>query len=97
MFLAVAIMMTSDRESNRMKTTPLIFTTIQQITSHQFDGNHHHDSPAFDAIDSFVKSTQTTMSDKAEALRTMQDKGMGCGRQEDVDDETFVELYLNSL
>lgn len=77
-----------------MKTTPIIFTTIQQITSHQFIGNHHSDSHAFNAIDSFVKSPQISVADKAEALRQMQDRGMGCGRQEDMDDETFVAAYL---
>lgn len=80
-----------------MKTTPIIFTNIEQIKSHTFVGNHASDAHAFNAIDSFVQSTQTSIADKAEALRQMQDRGMGCGRSEDLTDEQFVEAYLDSL
>lgn len=80
-----------------MKPQPITFTTIEQITSHQFVGNHYSDSLAFNAIDQFVQNENTSIADKAEALRQMQDRGMGCGRDEDTSDEDFVEMYLDSL
>ncbi|MNC78185.1 hypothetical protein D3C75_1303420 [compost metagenome] len=82
-----------------MKTnqTKITFTNIQEITSHQFVGNHYSDSLAFNAIDAFVQDENTSIADKAEALRQMQDRGMGCGRDEETSDEDFVEMYLASL
>jgi CO dehydrogenase/acetyl-CoA synthase epsilon subunit len=80
-----------------MKPLPITFTDIQQIKDHQFVGNHYHDSQAFDAIDRFVQDDNTSIADKAEALRQMQDRGMGCGRDEETTDEVFVETYLDSL
>lgn len=73
------------------------FENIQQIKDHQFIGTHYHDSNAFKAIDAFVQDVNTSVEDKAEALRQMQDRGMGCGRDEQVSDEQFVKLYTDCL
>lgn len=80
-----------------MNQQTISFTNIEQIKSHQFVGNHYHDCNAFNAIEHFVQDETTSIADKAEALRQMQDRGMGCGRSEELSDEQFVESYLDSL
>lgn len=79
-----------------MFNTKITFTDIQQIKDHQFIGNHASDYQAFNGIDAFVQDESTSIADKAEALRQMQDCGMGCGRGEETDEE-LVEMYLDSL
>lgn len=69
------------------------FTTIKQIAAHQFVGNHHSDSEAFNAIDEFVNDMYNSEADRAEALRTMTDCGMGCGREEEVTDAELLKAY----
>lgn len=80
-----------------MFNTKTTFTNIEQIKQHQFIGNHASDYSAFNGIDAFVQDESTSIADKAEALRQMQDRGMGCGRSEELTDEQFVESYLDSL
>ena len=80
-----------------MKQQTISFTNIEQIKQHQFIGTHYHDCAAFNAIDAFVQDEKNSVEDKAEALRQMQDRGMGCGRGEELPDEQFVEQYLDSL
>ncbi|MNE18027.1 hypothetical protein D3C80_1110320 [compost metagenome] len=80
-----------------MKQQTISFTNIEQIKQHQFIGNHYHDCSAFNGIDAFVQDEKNSVEDKAEALRQMQDRGMGCGRGEELSDEQFVEQYLDSL
>lgn len=72
----------------------LAFTSIEQIQAHEFCGNHFSDSAAFDAIFEFVLNTSVSVADRAEAIRVMQGKGMGCGRSENVTDDDLVNEFL---
>lgn len=75
----------------------IAFNTIQEIQNHEFVGNHYSDCNAFNAIDTFVQNASNSLSDRAEALRVMSDKGMGCGRDEHMSDEEVVRSYIDSL
>lgn len=75
----------------------ITFNTIQEIQNHEFVGNHYSDCNAFNAIDTFVQNVSNSLSDRAEALRVMSDKGMGCGRYEEISDEETVKQYIDSL
>jgi len=80
-----------------MFKTKQIFNTIQQITKHQFIGNAHSDMDAFMSIDAFVQDTNNSLSDRAESLRIMSDKGMSCGRDEQMSDSEIVQDYIDHL
>lgn len=71
------------------------FTSITQIQNHQFVGNACADEQAFNAIHRFVMNAKHSLTDRAEALRVMSDKGMGCGRDEDTSDEDIVASYID--
>jgi len=76
------------------------FKTIEEIKNHRFVGNHWSDHKAFDAIDKFAQDTNNSISDRAEALRQMSDKGMGCGRSPEMTDLQLLEEleeYWNSM
>lgn len=73
------------------------FNNIEEIKAHQWIGNAYHDQEAFDAIDAYVLDTNNSLADRAEALRQMSDKGMGCGRDEDMRDEDIVQEYIDSV
>jgi hypothetical protein len=68
---------------------------IEQIKAHKWVGNAYSDMLAFTAINRFVKNTNNSLKDRAEALRQMSDKGMGCGRDEEIEDEMLVKLYMS--
>ena len=70
------------------------FNTIEEIAAHQFAGNAYCDMDAFTAIEQFVKS-DASLADKAESLRIMSDRGMGCGRTPEMTDEEVVTQYLS--
>ncbi len=70
------------------------FNTIQEIQNHQFFGNHFSDHTAFNAIDQFAQDESNSMSDRAESLRIMSDKGMSCGRDEQISDIDLVTEYV---
>jgi hypothetical protein len=72
------------------------FENIEQIINHVWIGNAYHDMPAFDAIDEFVLDTNNSLADKAKALRTMCECGMGLDPDEQ-SDEDLLQEYLNSL
>lgn len=73
------------------------FHNIAQIRDHQFAGNYHSDAQAFAAIDDFVQNTSHTIQNRAEALRIMSDKGMGCGRDEQHSDQYIIAEYMAGL
>lgn len=77
--------------------TKYTFTNIQQIKDHQFAGNHAFDAEAFAAIDRFVQDKNTSLADKAEALRQMLDRGMGEGRDDEIADDIFVQEYMDAM
>lgn len=70
------------------------FTTIKQIQAHKFAGNYSGDESAFDAIHAFVSNTKNSLGNRAEALRVLSDKGLGCGRDETVSDANLVAEFL---
>ena len=72
------------------------FKTIADIQAHTFLGNHHSDSTAFTAIETFIHRSTTSLEDQAEALRVMGDKGMGLGRDEHMSDQVLVDQYLDN-
>ena len=72
----------------------MTFNTLQEIKDHQFIGTHFHDSAVFRAIDTFTLRDDVPIADKAEAIRIMVDKGMGCGREEQFTDEELVSSQL---
>jgi len=72
-------------------------TTLSQVKSHVWVGNAHSDLSAFMAIDKLVQDTTVTIEDRAESLRIMSDKGMGCGRDEQITDADLVQNYLDSM
>jgi hypothetical protein len=81
-----------------MKELPIVtFKNITEIKNHQFAGNHYQDGSAFDAIHKFVVDTNNSLEDRAEALRQMIDKGMGCGRDEHLSDQKIVTDYLSEM
>ena len=71
--------------------------TLQQIQNHQFIGNFGSDSQAFQDIDTFALNTDNPLSERAEVLRIMTDKGMGCGRDEQMSDSEIVQDYLDNI
>ncbi|MCK5016706.1 MAG: hypothetical protein KAS32_06480 [Candidatus Peribacteraceae bacterium] len=71
--------------------------TILQIKQHQFIGNYHSDAQAFEDIDKFALNTNNPLSERAESLRIMTDKGMGCGRDEQMSDQEIVQDYIDNL
>lgn len=71
------------------------FTNLQQIQSYQFAGSHAFDVYAFKQIELFAQDTKHSVADRAEALRIMQDKGMGCGRSEEISDQDFLNAFLD--
>jgi hypothetical protein len=73
------------------------FTNIHQIRNHQFIGNAYHDMGAFNAIDDFVKDAHNSVADRVEALRQMQDRGMGCGRGDHLSDLDMLNSYLECV
>lgn len=75
----------------------MVFDSIEQIKAHQFVGNYHSDSEAFNAIETFVLKKGTSLADQAEALRVMGDKGMGIGRDEHMSDQELVDAYLDDM
>ncbi len=75
-------------------------TTISAIRTHQFVGNAHSDSLAFDAIDRYAADVDHTISERAEALRIMAHKGMGLeGEQagDNLTDEQLVQQFMEQL
>lgn len=70
------------------------FDNITEIQNHEFVGNHASDCEAFNAINAFAEDTSNSVSDRAEALRTMTDKGMGLGREEHMNDEELVDFFM---
>ena len=70
------------------------FTTISQITAHQFSGNFLQDSEAFDAISDFVKDTNS-IADSSAAIRHMYKEGMGLEGEEACDNLTDEELLAD--
>ena len=70
--------------------------TIQQITAHKWVGNAHADMDAFNRIHAFVTDRRHTVAARAEALRIMSDKGMGCGRDEHLSDAVIIAEYVNA-
>lgn len=75
--------------AEEIMTTPIEFKSIEAIQQHQFYGNHAFDHQAFSAIHRFVENDQNSLQDRAEAIRIMSDRGMGCGR---VPEKTDAEL-----
>lgn len=53
------------------------FDTLAQILAHEFVGNHHSDSEAFNAIEDFAADANNGEVDRAMALWHMGSKGMG--------------------
>lgn len=72
----------------------MTFDSVDAIRSHQFVGNHAADSAAFEAIHEFASDWQHPVGERAEALRIMQDAGMGCGRSDDMSDIDFLDAYF---
>ena len=70
------------------------FKTITEIKEHKWTGDAYHDMPAFNAIHTFVTDKTNALSDKAEALRIMSNKAMGCDQDEHIDDHKLVTDYL---
>lgn len=71
------------------------FDSIDQIKEHTFAGCYLFDGAAFRGIEKFVLDTSHSIADRAEALRIMSDKGMGCGRDEDFSDEALVQAFMD--
>lgn len=71
------------------------FDTIDQIKAHEFVGNHAADGEAFQAIHEFVMDASRPMEERAEAIRQMEDRGMGCGRDQEGNDAVLVADYLS--
>lgn len=72
-------------------------TTLAEIKNTPVAGNAHHDRKLFDTIDAFAQDTNNTIADRAESLRWMSDKVMGCGRDEHMSDAFIVQDYLNNI
>jgi hypothetical protein len=70
------------------------FDTLQQIQQHQWCGNHYHDVPAFNGVHTYVTNRSNTMDDRAEAIRIMSDRAMGCGRCEHMANDELLEDYM---
>jgi len=70
---------------------------LEKIQNHTFVGNAYHDSEMFGVIHKYVCNTSNTTADKAEALRILTDRGMGCGRDEHLSDAEIVAGYLSCL
>ena len=71
--------------------------TLTQIQNHTFIGNYHSDAQIFEDIDTFALNTSNPISERAEVLRILTDKGMGCGRDEQMSDSEIVQDYIDNL
>lgn len=71
-----------------------MFNNLNEIKSYKFVGNAYNDGDVFFAFDDFVNRNDVSLSDKAEALRILSDKGMGCGRNDKISDVDLVNEYL---
>lgn len=58
------------------------FDTLAQILAHEFVGNHHSDSEAFNAIEDFAADANNGEAERVQALLTMGRKGMGLTPEE---------------
>lgn len=72
----------------------MTFDSVDSIRLHNFVGNHASDAEAFDAIHQFASDLERPIGERAEALRIMQDVGMGCGRSERVSDADLLIAYF---
>lgn len=72
----------------------IVFRTLKAIQQHQFVGSFAADQRAFDAIDKFAADETRPLAERAEALRIMSDRGMGCGRDEKTNDRTLVRQFM---
>lgn len=70
------------------------FDSLDAIRAHSFVGCHAADADAFSAIGDFAGDWTRPVADRAEALRIMQDSGMGCGRSDDISDIDFLDAYF---
>lgn len=74
-------------------------TTIEEIRAHQFVGNHHSDSEAFNQIHSFVNNEANPIEQRAQALRHICHAGMGLQGEDACDhlnDAAIVLEYLQN-
>jgi hypothetical protein len=76
-----------------------VFASLAQIQAHGWAGVHAYDAPAFDAVDFFARdSDHHSSADRAEALRSMITRGMGCTIDDDESlgwsDSRLLEAYL---
>ena len=69
----------------------MLFTSLKEIQDHQFIGSHAFDAVAFHDIERYAADTSNNVFDRAEALRIMSDRGMGCGRDEHMTDIEVLE------
>ena len=73
------------------------FKTIKEIKEHIWIGNFHCDRNAFRAIEKFILDEKNSITDKAEAIRIADDKGMDTGRSEEKSDEELLKEYYTEL
>ena len=73
------------------------FKTIKEIEEYIWIGNFHNDRNAFRAIEKFILDEKNSTSDKAEAIRIADDKGMDTGRSEEKSDEELLKEYYTEL
>lgn len=71
--------------------------TVQSVTNHKWAGDAMNDGPMFNEIHEFVVDPINSVADKAEMLRVMSDKGMGCGRDEHISDSAMVIEYIQGI
>lgn len=72
------------------------FSSIKQIKAHKFAGNHFNDFAAFCAIEDFARDEKHSVEHRAEALRQMTDRGMGCGRTEKFSDAALLKEFADN-
>lgn len=77
----------------------IVFTDIQQIRDHKFVGSHAFDHAAFVAVDCFAADPTRPISERAEALKIMEIRGMGFTEEELAEDgftdQEIVDLHMS--
>lgn len=76
------------------KLPEVVFTSIDEITTHDWVGNAYHDMPAFVAVRRFVSDENNSVVDRAEAIRSMSERAMGCGRVEHMTNRELIADFI---
>ena len=72
----------------------MTFQTLNEIKQHQYTGKYSRDCTALASIEEFVHDANNSVGDRAEAIRDMNDRGLGFDRHDHMSDEQIVQSFV---